>query len=353
MSPVPSDSVGSGSGHLAEPEAVDEFALIADLFVPLTGGHPAARGLADDAAFLVAEPGTETVLTVDAMVAGVHFLPDDPPDLIARKLIRVNLSDLAAKGAEPVALLLAAAFPHDVTADWLRAFAEGLRQDLTTYDTVLIGGDTVATPGPLTLSLTAIGRVAAGQGLPRSGASVGDDIWVSGTIGDGSLGLRAARGELNGLSAADVAFLADRYRLPRPRIELGPRLIGLAGASMDVSDGLIQDLGHLCRASGVGARIEMALVPLSDSASRAVDFGLVTLASLLSGGDDYEVLFTASPRFAEAVAALGGSLGLPLTRIGAIVAHADAVTVIDPAGSPLVPVEGGWRHFRAGQRRDV
>jgi len=327
---------------------VDEFALIADLFVPLTGGHPAARGLADDAAFLAAEPGTDTVLSVDAMVAGVHFLPDDPPDLIARKLVRVNLSDLAAKGAEPVALLLAAAFPQDVTALWLRGFAAGLGEDLTTFGTVLIGGDTVATPGPLTLSLTAIGRVAAGQGLARSGALVGDDIWVSGTIGDGSLGLRAARGELDGrLGGEDVVFLADRYRLPRPRVTLGPRLIGLAHASMDVSDGLSQDLGHLCRASGVGARIEAGRVPLSAPARRAMASGLVTLASLLSGGDDYEVLFTAPPGAVTEVQALSAALGLPLTRIGAIVEGAGVVT-IGPDGEALDPALGGWRHFRAG-----
>jgi len=333
-------------------ESVDEFALIAELFVPLTGGHPAARGLADDAAFLAAQPGTDTVLTVDAMVAGVHFLPDDPPDLIARKLVRVNLSDLAAKGAKPVALLLAAAFPRDVTAAWLRAFADGLRQDLAVYGTVLIGGDTVATPGPLTLSLTALGRVAAGQGLPRSGASVGDDVWVSGTIGDGTLGLRAARGALDGFAAADVAFLADRYRLPRPRVALGPRLIGLAGASMDVSDGLIQDLGHLCRASGVGARIEAARVPLSAPARRAVDAGLVTLASLLSGGDDYELLFTAPPGAAATVAALGADLDLAVTRIGTIV-DGTGVTVLDPEGRPLDSAGGGWRHFHSGPQRDA
>lgn len=329
-------------------QPVDEFALIAELFVPLTGGDPAARGLSDDAAFLADRPGTDTVLTVDAMVAGVHFLPDDPPDLIARKLVRVNLSDLAAKGAEPVALLLAAAFPRDVTAPWLRVFAAGLGEDLATFGAVLIGGDTVATPGPLTLSLTAIGRVAAGRGIGRSGASLGDDIWVSGTIGDGSLGLRAARGELDGMLAPDdVAFLADRYRLPRPRVGLGPRLIGLAGASMDVSDGLIQDLGHLCRASGVGARIEAARVPLSEAAGRGLAAGLVTLASLCGGGDDYEVLFTAPPASAAVVAALGAELGLPLTRIGAIVAGA-GVTTIGPDGSPLDPARGGWRHFSAG-----
>ncbi|MFD2234257.1 thiamine-phosphate kinase [Phaeospirillum tilakii] len=323
--------------------AVDEFSLIADLFAPLTRGDPAARGLCDDAAFLPARPGWDTVLTVDAMVAGVHFLADDPPDLIARKLLRVNLSDLAAKGAAPVGALLAAAFPRDVTPDWLRAFAAGLGRDLAAFDLPLLGGDTVATPGPLTLSLTALGRVPAGQGLERRGARPGDELWVSGSIGDGALGLRAARGQLPALAAADVAFLADRYRLPQPRVALGPLLRGRAGAAMDISDGLVQDLGHLCRVSGVGARVEAARVPLSPPARRALAGGMVTLADLLCGGDDYELLFAAP---AGAVAALAAAGDPPLTRIGTIVAGA-GVSVVDQQGVTLPLTRGGWRHFRA------
>ncbi|TAN59550.1 MAG: thiamine-phosphate kinase, partial [Magnetospirillum sp.] len=241
----------------------DEFGLIAELFAPLAAGCPGALGLTDDAAFLAAEPGFDTVATMDAMVAGVHFLSDDPPDLIARKLLRVNLSDLAAKGARPAFVMLAAAFPYGTAKLWLRAFADGLKQDLDHYGVVLIGGDTVSTPGPLTLTLTALGRVVAGRGLLRSGARPGDEIWVSGSIGDGALGLRAIRGELVGLGEAHGGVLADRYRLPRPRTGLGPRLIGLASAAMDVSDGLVQDLGHICRASSVTAEIHAPLVPLS------------------------------------------------------------------------------------------
>jgi len=330
----------------ASAEAVDEFALIAELFVPLTHGDPAARGLRDDAAFLPAAPGYDTVLTVDALVAGVHFLPDDPPDLIARKLLRVNLSDLAAKGAEPVGVLLAAAFPRGVGAGWLRGFAAGLGQDLATFGLPLLGGDTVATPGPLTLSLTALGRVPAGQGLERRGARPGDQVWVSGTIGDGALGLRAARRELPGLAAEDVAFLADRYRVPQPRMGLGSRLRGLAGAAMDISDGLVQDLGHLCRVSGVGARVEAARVPLSPPARRALAEGMVTLADLLCGGDDYELLFTAPPAAAAALTALAAATGAPVTRIGSILSGG-AVSVIDDGGEALSLSKGGWRHFRA------
>jgi len=318
----------------------DEFRLIADLFAPLAAGFPGALGLKDDAALLADEPGCETVVTVDAMVAGVHFLPDDPPDLIARKLVRVNLSDLAAKGATPFAVLLAAAFPHDVGDEWLRRFAAGLGEDLATFGVALIGGDTVATPGPLTLSLTALGRVAAGRALLRSGAKIGDILWVSGTIGDGFLGLAAARGELAGLTSADIAALAERYRLPQPRTGLGPALIGVAHAAMDVSDGLVQDLGHLCRASGVGGVIEAECVPLSGPA-RATNS---PLASLLTGGDDYELLFSAPPQAAVELRGIADAAGVPLTAIGRVVAGG-GVTVVDASGQPLAIERGGWRHF--------
>lgn len=329
-------------------QAPDEFGLIAELFAPLSAGCPGALNLTDDAAFLEATPGFETVATMDAMVAGVHFLPDDPPDLIARKLVRVNLSDLAAKGARPAFIMLAAAFPIGTGWDWLRSFAAGLKQDVEHFGIALIGGDTVSTPGPLTLTMTALGRVEAGKGLLRSGARVGDDIWVSGSIGDGALGLRAIRGQLPPLDPADMAWLAGRYRLPSPRCGLGPNLPGLASAGMDVSDGLVQDLGHLCRASGVAAGIEAALVPLSPAAGRAAAADESLLALALTGGDDYEVLFTAPPEASEALARLSVDVAVPLTRIGRMTAgRAGAVTVRGREGQPLVLERGGWRHFRS------
>ena len=321
----------------------DEFRLIAELFAPLAAGFPGALGLTDDAALLAAEPGSDTVVTVDAMVAGVHFLPDDPPDLIARKLVRVNLSDLAAKGAVPFAVLLAAAFPQGIDDDWLRRFAAGLAEDLAHFGVALIGGDTVATPGPLTLSLTALGRVATGRALLRSQAKVGDTIWVSGTIGDGFLGLAAARGQLTGLDEPHVAALADRYRLPRPRTGLGPALIGVAHAAMDVSDGLVQDLGHICRASAVAAVIEAERVPLSAAAHAAKS----PLASLLTGGDDYELLFTAPSQAAAALTRIGEAAGVKLSPIGRVVAG-EGVTVVDSVGRALAMGQGGWNHFRKG-----
>lgn len=321
----------------------DEFQMIAELFAPLAAGFPGALGLKDDAALLAAEPGTETVATVDAMVAGIHFLPDDPPELVARKLVRVNLSDLAAKGARPFAVLLAAAFPKGTDIAWLRRFAAGLGEDLRAFDVGLAGGDTVATSGPLTLSLTALGRVGQGRAVLRSGALPGDRLWVTGTIGDGALGLLAAQGHL-AVGPEHAAYLTDRYRLPRPRVAAGRGLVGLASAGMDVSDGLIQDLGHLCRASGVSAVIEAAKVPLSAAARAALDADVSRLASVLTGGDDYELLFTAPPGADGAVERLARSVGHPITAIG-VIAAGDGVTCVDATGRPVALPQGGWRHF--------
>ncbi|MEW5727335.1 MAG: thiamine-phosphate kinase [Pseudomonadota bacterium] len=317
----------------------DEFRLIADLFAPLAAGFPGALGLQDDAALLPGPPGTDTVVTVDAIVAGVHFLPDAPPEEVARRLVRVNVSDLAAKGARPVAALLAAAFPKDADADWLRRFATALGDDLRLFGMALAGGDTVATPGPLTLSLTAFGQVGQGRAILRSGARAGDGVWVSGTIGDAALGLLVATGRL----AAD-AILEDRFRLPRPRVETGPALVGIASAGMDVSDGLVQDLGHICRASGLAATIRADLVPLSDAARAAIGSDHSLLATALTGGDDYELLFTAPPEQEDAIAAVAAATGTALTRIGAM-AVGEGVAVVDGDGTPLALGHGGWRHF--------
>lgn len=330
--------------------APDEFGLIAELFAPLAAGYPGALGLTDDAAFIGAEPGFDTVATMDSMVAGVHFLPDDPPDLIARKLVRVNLSDLAAKGAEPRLLMLSAAFPRDVDQDWLHLFGAGLAEDVKGFGLHLIGGDTVSTPGPLTLTLTALGRVEAGRGLKRSGGRERDIIWVSGFIGDGALGLRAIRGELPRLSPEHGDYLAGRYRLPRPRTGLGPRLVGLAHGAMDISDGLVQDLGHLCRASGLAARVEAARVPLSPAAAAVLRADQSLLASVLAGGDDYEVLFTAPPGAEQAILGLSAELGVALTPIGSLAAgEAGKVEVIGLDGGKIAVGRGGWRHFQGGE----
>lgn len=327
------------------PNLVDEFDLIKNLFVPLTGGRPEALNLADDVALIPGPAGCQWAITKDAMVAGVHFFPDDPPELIARKLIRVNLSDLACKGAEPQFLLLATCFPAGVSPGWLDRFASGLKTDCDAFKVAVIGGDTVATPGPLVLSLTAVGRVPEGTALLRSNARSGDHLWLSGSVGDSALGLLVARGERKSLSQADADFLLDRYRLPQPRVTVGPRLRGLAHAAMDVSDGLLGDLGHICRASGFAAEIEAERLPLSPAARAALAAGLGEgLTTLITGGDDYEILFTAPAESCGALSALSDELAVPLTRIGRIM-PGQGVTLLDGSGRVVEVRQGGYRHF--------
>ena len=329
------------TGPADKPAPLGEFGRIARFFAPLAAGAPGALGLTDDAALVDCPAGERLVVTVDAMVEGVHFLSRDPPDLIARKLVRVNLSDLAAMAARPVGYFLTTALPKSHGDGWLAGFAAGLAQDQAEFGITLLGGDSVSTPGPVSLTLTALGRVVVGGEVRRGGARPGDLVFVSGTIGDGALGLEAAQGKLDGLlGLADVAFLADRYRLPRPRVGLGPRLSGLANAMMDVSDGLVGDLGHICAVSGVAGVIEAGRVPLSAAAARLPD----RWATVLTGGDDYELLFTAPPDRQAEVRAAAKAAGVPVTVIGRIEAG-QGVRVLDRAGSDVPLNAVGWRHF--------
>lgn len=269
------------------------------------------------------------------MVAGVHFLPDDPADTVGAKLLRVNLSDLAAMGATPLAYLMTVSAPHGTGDAWFAAFAAGLARDQARFGVTLLGGDTTATPGPMTLSLTAIGHVAPGTALRRRGAAAGDEVWVTGTVGDGALGLLALQGRV----PDPDGWLAGRYRLPQPR--LGLALSGIVSACMDVSDGLVQDLGHLCRAAGLGAVIEAALVPRSAAARAA---GEAWLATCLTGGDDYELLMAVPPRHAPALRAAAAAQGCAATRIGCFEDGA-RVRVLDGAGAALALDRPGWSHF--------
>jgi thiamine-monophosphate kinase len=318
-----------------------EFERIARFFAPLAG--PGALGLRDDAALIDGPPGRQLVLTVDAIVAGVDYLPDDPPGLVARKLLRVNLSDLAAKGGTPLGYLLTTVLPAECGEGWLADFSAGLAADQAEFSIVLLGGDTSGTPGPATLSVTAIGTVAAGQAILRRGALPGDLVYVSGTIGDAALGLRALRGDLAGLDDGARTFLADRYHLPRPRLALGQGLVGIAHAMVDVSDGLVADLGHICAVSGVAALLEAGCVPLSPAAQAALtgDPGLLSL--VLAGGDDYELVFAASPAAEPAIAALARALALPIARIGRIAAGS-GVQVVDETGRVIELAATGYRH---------
>lgn len=319
-----------------------EFGRIKHFFAPLAG--PGGLGLMDDAALVDCAPGHRIVITVDAIVEGVHYLPDDPPDLVAKKLLRVNLSDLAAKGARPLHYLLATALPVRLGDDWVERFAAGLGEDQRHFGVDLLGGDSVATPGPAVLSLTALGEVAAGAEIRRSGARPGDRIWVSGTIGDAYLGLKALRGGYPGLAPADRAMLAARFQLPEPRTELGPRLPGIAHAMCDVSDGLLADLGHICEASGCAATVSLPALPLSSAARLLVADEPDLAVRLATGGDDYELLFTAPAEASAAIARLAAELALPLTAIGAI-EHGAGVRLIDAAGNRIPVATAGYTHF--------
>src|ERR1700722_8780135 len=250
--------------------ALGEFGRIARFFRPLAAEFPGALGLTDDAALLSVPPGQQLVLTSDAIVAGVHFLPTDAPGDIARKALRVNLSDLAAKGARPLAYTLTLAVGRDIGDAWIEVFAAALAEDQACYGIALAGGDSVSTAGPVWVSITAFGLVDAGCMVTRGGAQPGDVVLVTGTIGDAALGLAVAQGRL-AVDTADRNILVDRYRLPRARTHLGHAVAAYAHASIDISDGLAADFGHLCRASGVSGRIAVTRIPQSPAARRAIE----------------------------------------------------------------------------------
>jgi len=312
--------------------ALGEFEQIARLYRPLTRGAPEALDLLDDAAVIPQRPGFDLVITKDAVVEGVHFPTGERPDLVARKLLRVNLSDLAAKGAEPWGYFLAVSWPPGWDWPVRQAFAAGLAEDGEAFGLALLGGDTTSTPGLMTASVTMLGWVPVGGMVRRSGARPGDLVLVSGSIGDGWLGLGAVRGEIEDPDG----HLAGRYRVPNPRVDLRDMLRTCASAAADVSDGLIADAGHIAEASGVRMRLDLARLPLSPAAAnwlqRQPDQPAARVG-LASGGDDYEVVFTASP---EDAAASGQ------TVIGEVVEGAGVAVTFE--GRELDPGQGGWRH---------
>jgi thiamine-monophosphate kinase len=305
-----------------------EFSLIERYFRPLAG--PAARGLADDAAVLGVAAGRALVISADAMNEGVHFLAGTDPSLIARKLLRVNLSDLAAMGAAPLGYLLTLALPGGTGDDWFESFSAGLARDQAAFGVTLLGGDSTRIDGPASLSLTILGTADDGAAIPRGGARPGDGIWVSGTIGDAALGLAALRGEL----ADPDGALATRYHLPTPRLGLAD---GLASAAIDISDGLFAELGHLCRHSRCGAAMDTSLVPLSAAALAA---GAAWRGTALRGGDDYELLMAVAPEREQALRERAAALGTSVTRIG-LFREGTAEILAD--GVPAAAA--GWSHF--------
>ena len=329
---------------------IGEDDLIARFFAPIAG--LAGLGLRDDAGLVTPPPGHDLVVTKDALVAGVHFFADDPPGSIARKALGVNLSDLAAKRARPLGFLLAIALPRPWSDDWLGAFAAGLGTDAARHGCPLIGGDTVATPGPLTLSITALGTVAAGAMLPRTTARPGDYIYVSGTIGDAALGLNLRLGERGRgitpvwgamLPAAARSHLLDRYLHPQPRLALVDALAE-ARAGMDVSDGLVGDLAKMLRASGVSGRLDLARIPLSDAAAIALHADPTAIETIATGGDDYEVLVTVPPDKAAAFEAKAVAAGEMVTRIGMVSDGGGGLLVENGAGGTVAFARTSFSH---------
>jgi thiamine-monophosphate kinase len=320
-----------------------EDELIARFFAPLAG--PDGLGLRDDAALMRPPPGEDLVLTTDALVAGVHFFADDPPEAIARKALRVNLSDLAAKGARPLGFLLSLVLPRDWKEDWLKAFAAALGADASAYHCPIIGGDTVATPGPLTICITALGGVAAGRMVARTGVRAGDRIYVTGCIGDAAIGLALRRGRGPEIPRAERAFLIERYLTPEPRVALAGVMSRHASGGMDVSDGLVGDLTKMLSVSGVSARVPIFRLPLSFAARAAIAADPDLFAVAATGGDDYELIASVAPQSASAFAAEAAAAGVPVTLIGEAIEGLGPPAFIGADGDPVVFDRGSYSHF--------
>jgi thiamine-monophosphate kinase len=323
-----------------------EDRLIARYFRPLATA-PGAFDLVDDAAALTPPPGCDLVLTTDGVIAGVHFFPDDPPESIGRKALRMNLSDLAAKGAKPMGFLLSVALPAGTDEAWIAAFAAGLGEDAARYGCPLFGGDTDQTPGLASASIAAFGAVPHGRMVRRSTAKAGDCVVVTGTIGDAALGVKLRRDRKLAkswrLTDAMVALLERRYLLPEPRNALAEAVLHHAAAAMDVSDGLAGDLAKLCRASSVAAEIDVSRVPLSDAARTAVGAAPALIETVLSGGDDYEIVLTLAPDNLPAFRAAAEAAGVPVTEIGRVQAGEGARFMRD--GKALEFARASYSHF--------
>lgn len=319
----------------AEAAGAGEFGFIARHFRPLAGAE--SLDLRDDCALMRCPEGEEFAISTDTMVENVHFLPDDPPETLGRKLLRCNLSDLAAMGARPHAYTLNVTVPRGGRHDehWFAAFSRGLAEDQKRYGVHLIGGDTTSISGPLVLSATVFGLLRHNTALRRSTARPGDEIWVTGTIGDAALGLLVLQGSLQDPSG----FLAERYHLPRPRT--GLHLHGIVSAAMDISDGLIQDCGHIAEESGVQLVVNAEAVPVS---SAAASLGHEWLMRRLCGGDDYELLLTCAPERSAALQAACQATAVPVHRIGTV-RTGSGVRLLDGEGHEIVPEQGGWQHF--------
>jgi thiamine-monophosphate kinase len=327
---------------MAEP-VEGEDAFIQTVFAPLAAGAPGALGLRDDCAVLSPPPGCDLVLKTDPVRSGVHFFADDAPEDIGWKALAVNVSDLAAKGAEPLGYLLAASFPALPDRAWAKRFADGLEAAQAAFGCPLYGGDTDRAEGPMSFALTVFGAVPAGRMIRRATARAGDAIFLSGTMGDAALGLEVRRGGFATATAEHRAHVLARYLRPQPRLGSRAVLREAATAAMDVSDGLVKDLARLCRASGVGAAVEVDAVPLSSAALALTAGDPARRRALFTHGDDYEVLFTAPPSAADRIFAGAARADIPVTRIGTIVPGPGVTWTED--GREIVWTRTGYDHF--------
>jgi thiamine-monophosphate kinase len=320
---------------------MDEFEIISEIFAPLAG--EGALGLKDDAALIASRPGFDLVVTTDAIAEGTDFFAFDPADAVAKKALRVNLSDLAAKGAVPHGYLLSVALPPSITGDWLKIFAAGLAQDQEQFGIALLGGDTARTEGPLAISITAFGFVPQGRMIRRNGARPGDDVYVTGTIGDSGGGLAIFRREKHALSESERDALIARYRVPQPPVAFGADLRDIASAAVDVSDGLAADLGHLARASGVSFAIDAAAIPRSAALHAFWGDEEAALLRAATAGDDYQIAFTAAPANHDAMMRAAQGAAVTVTRIGRVDAGEGVKLLLE--GRSLAVPRPGYRHF--------
>jgi thiamine-monophosphate kinase len=327
----------------AHDETSAEDRLIAKFFAPIAT-HPGALGLSDDAAFIKPPPGCDLVLKTDAIIGGVHFFPEDAPQSVAGKALRVNLSDLAAKGAKPLGFLLSLALPKDVGDEWLSRFADGLRDDAALFSCPLFGGDTVRTSGPIAISIAMFGSVPEGSMVRRAGARPGDHVFVSGSIGDAALGLSLRKGAAWKLTDAQRQHLISRYLLPQPRNALAEAVRTHASSAMDVSDGLAGDFAKLCRASGVAADIDIGKVPLSDAAKAVIAAEPASLETALTGGDDYEIVCTIPAAKADTFRAAAKAADVAISEIGEIKAG-EGVRFLAAGGQALSFKRASFSHF--------
>lgn len=326
-----------------------EFELISRILAPLTSGYPGSFNLTDDAAVLAIKEGREVVVTSDTVIEGVHFLPEDPPDRVGAKVLAVNLSDLAAMGAKPYAYTLAAAFSSGITRFWIERFAAGLKEFQQLHQIHLIGGDTVSTPGPLTLTVTAFGLVETGKSIRRSTANIGDILYVTGNIGDAALGLQLAKNQIScDLPSNARTFLIERYQIPTPRINVGRSLHKYATSAIDISDGLIADIQHIAKQSNRRIIIHAPQLPVSAASRQLVEANPELMNFILGGGDDYELAFTAPPNAQSAISKLSVKTGVKITAIGDILEMNKSLSRLEIKGlkNDFIDVSySGYTHF--------